>query len=269
MMAMPRARQLARRIWCTSALAPTSMPRVGSSTISTLGSQRQPARQHDLLLVAAREVADRAGPGSAMRMFSALRIALDQRRPRALVDEARPARRSRSERGDREVGADRRAPGTAPAACGPPAPGRCRARIASRGERIATAWPSTRMRAGVERVGAEDGARELGAARRRPGRRCRGSRRARTSRSTSCEHDGVRVARVAAARRGPRPRAPTSPALRAGRGARTARSTSRPTIMRMMPSTSSLGDRAACRPACRRAAPSCGRRSASPPRAGG
>ena len=38
MMAMPRAASCTR-IWCTSALAPTSTPRVGSSTISTFGSR--------------------------------------------------------------------------------------------------------------------------------------------------------------------------------------------------------------------------------------
>ncbi len=43
---------------CTSALAPTSMPRVGSSSSRTLRVQAQPTRQHDLLLVAAGQLAD-------------------------------------------------------------------------------------------------------------------------------------------------------------------------------------------------------------------
>ena len=41
----------------TSAFAPTSMPRVGSSTISTFGS-REPSGDDDLLLVAAAEIDD-------------------------------------------------------------------------------------------------------------------------------------------------------------------------------------------------------------------
>ena len=42
----------------TSDLVPTSMPRVGSSMISSFGCGREPLRQHDLLLVAARERPD-------------------------------------------------------------------------------------------------------------------------------------------------------------------------------------------------------------------
>ena len=42
----------------TSAFVPTSMPRVGSSTISTFGLGGEPLAEHDLLLVAARERAD-------------------------------------------------------------------------------------------------------------------------------------------------------------------------------------------------------------------
>ena len=46
--------------FCTSTLAPTSMPRVGSSSTSSAGRQReQPGQQH-LLLVAARQRAGRA-----------------------------------------------------------------------------------------------------------------------------------------------------------------------------------------------------------------
>ena len=49
--------ELADQRWI-SALAPTSMPRVGSSRIRSCGFMRQPARQQHLLLVAAREFAD-------------------------------------------------------------------------------------------------------------------------------------------------------------------------------------------------------------------
>ena len=35
------------------------MPRVGSSTIRIFGLQRKPAREHDLLLIAAREIVGR------------------------------------------------------------------------------------------------------------------------------------------------------------------------------------------------------------------
>ena len=161
----------------------------------------------------------------------------------------------------REVGADRRAPGTAPAACGPPAPGRCRARIASRGERIATGWPSTQDAARIERVGAEDGARHLGAAGAdQPGD-------AEDLAACAPSSDDVVRARWRAGRArcrgasGPRPRAPTSPGVARPRGARRARSTSRPTIMPDDAVDVGLGDRRRCRPAGRRAAPCSGRRS--------
>ena len=39
-----------------SSLAPTSMPRVGSSRMRMIGIRREPARQHHLLLVAAGEL---------------------------------------------------------------------------------------------------------------------------------------------------------------------------------------------------------------------
>ena len=68
--------------------------------------------------------------------------------------------------------------------CGPRARGRCRWAIASRGERDRDRLAVEPDAAGHQRVDAEDGAGELGAARRRPARRGRGSRRAAASRST-------------------------------------------------------------------------------------
>ena len=59
-----------RSIWWTSALAPTSMPRVGSSRISTRGSRVQPLAQDDLLLVAARQRGDRHMRPMAARILS-------------------------------------------------------------------------------------------------------------------------------------------------------------------------------------------------------
>ena len=44
---------------CTAALDPMSMPLVGSSRIMTLGCGREPLGDNDLLLVAARQIADR------------------------------------------------------------------------------------------------------------------------------------------------------------------------------------------------------------------
>ena len=61
--AMPE-RAISKRRLCTSTLAPTSMPRVGSSTISTFGRKRQPAGEHDLLLIAAGKIGDESAPGS-------------------------------------------------------------------------------------------------------------------------------------------------------------------------------------------------------------
>ena len=90
----------------TSALAPTSMPRVGSSRISTDGFDVEPLGEHHLLLVATREVADRrraatacgcqAGPGS-FAAVSSLRVAVDQT----------PAGHEAAQPGQRDVRGDR------------------------------------------------------------------------------------------------------------------------------------------------------------------
>ena len=91
----------------TSTLAPMSMPRVGSSRISTRGFGRQPLGEHDLLLVAARQRADRlvdAGHPHA-RTARCSRVATRAlRRPR----HRKPREQPRQDRqghvlGDREV----------------------------------------------------------------------------------------------------------------------------------------------------------------------
>ena len=132
MIAMP---SLAKRPsnWWTSALAATSMPRVGSSTIRILGSSAS-QRQHHLLLVAARDSA-RAGREWPCECWASPRSA----RP----DRARPARQPRrpSARGRRARSARYccapRARGTGPAACDPQARADAGADHPA-GERIAT-----------------------------------------------------------------------------------------------------------------------------------
>ena len=57
MMPMPSCASSSMSAW-TSALAPTSMPRVGSSRMRTCGLQGQPLGERDLLLVAAGQPAD-------------------------------------------------------------------------------------------------------------------------------------------------------------------------------------------------------------------
>ena len=92
--------------WWTSTLAPTSMPRVGSSRISTLRLRLQPLAEHDLLLVAARERrgrrvdrrrADAAAAGGSLGGRPLLASRSHQPEPR---QKAR-------QRGQRDVGGDR------------------------------------------------------------------------------------------------------------------------------------------------------------------
>ena len=71
MTAMPRAASCTR-IWCTSALAPTSTPRVGSSTISTLGS-RASQRASTTFCWLPPDRPSMACSGEAMRIDSILR----------------------------------------------------------------------------------------------------------------------------------------------------------------------------------------------------
>ena len=53
---------------CTSALVPMSMPRVGSSTISSVGLAAQPLGQHHLLLVAAGQPGHRVGEPAVLQV---------------------------------------------------------------------------------------------------------------------------------------------------------------------------------------------------------
>ena len=72
---------------CTSALVPTSMPRVGSSRISTLRLGGEPLGEHDLLLVAARE--------EPRRVVEPVELELQARGPLARERRARPPPRIR------------------------------------------------------------------------------------------------------------------------------------------------------------------------------
>ena len=112
------------------------------------------------------------------------------------------------------------------------------ARMASIGERIATSRPSTSTRPRCDRVGAEDGAGELGAA---------GADQAGEAQDLALAHLEADVVRASTAcgSRASRPRAMPSTVERhragagVARGGANSRSTSRPTIMRMIRSTSS------------------------------
>ena len=199
-----------------------------------LGLERQPARQHHLLLVAAGEVAD--------QLVGARHADVE-----ASPGSARPGRSARSStnRAEAERGCRaRRATGW----CAPRAPGTSAcclrssgtrpmpALIASSGERdddLAARRPGSRR---CRCVGAED---RRGRARCGPSpsaRRCRGSRRGARAGSTSVEHAGMGIERVAAPRRCPRPRAPPRPASRAGSGVNSS-AAERPTIIRIRSST--------------------------------
>ena len=90
----------------TSTLAPMSMPRVGSSRIRTLRLRRQPLRQHDLLLVAARQGADElvdAGHPDVELLGVVVGDAALGRRPDEQAREEARQDRQRHVLGDREV----------------------------------------------------------------------------------------------------------------------------------------------------------------------
>ena len=84
---------------CTSALVPTSMPRVGSSTISSRGLGGEPLGEHDLLLVAAGEQLD--GLVEAARTRSCSRCAQSAASSRSARSRTTPDGRSAAEHDDR------------------------------------------------------------------------------------------------------------------------------------------------------------------------
>jgi hypothetical protein len=213
---------------CTSALVPTSMPRVGSSTISTLRFGGQPLGEHDLLLVAAGQRADRVGERP---YFSCSRSAQSDARPRSAAPLEHP------ERGQRRAGqpdvaldrqlhdqallaavlGDQREPGrhrgarrAGPQHACPPAPRPRRTRSTPK-----TAWATSLRPAPTSPAERDDLA-------------------ARTSNETS--EDALAGQPSTSAR----PRRPGSSCL--GNSALR----SRPTIRRTMSSTASVGDPARC-----------------------
>ena len=81
------------------------MPRVGSSTISTLGPSDEPLGEHDLLLVAAAE----RGGGDLDRRRLDVQLAADRADAFAFARlRDQPIRRVAVQRGQRDVLADRR-----------------------------------------------------------------------------------------------------------------------------------------------------------------
>ena len=143
-----------------SALAPTSMPRVGSSRIRTLRVGRQPARQDHLLLVAAAQVPDRL-VGRRRGDLEQLDVPVGDL---VLLGEAqvtgtsrgwpgRPGRCSRGRSGRRRC----------PRPCGPPGRAPRPARSSRAASSGSTGLPSTVERAAVGLVDAEQQAGDLGA----------------------------------------------------------------------------------------------------------
>ena len=104
--AMPSAAQATRTICTTSSFAPTSMPRVGSTSSSALGGTGEPFRHRHLLLIAAGERAElRFNAGGP----HAEPFGLRRRRARPLGRRPQQPARNPFKEGDRDV-ADRSAP---------------------------------------------------------------------------------------------------------------------------------------------------------------
>ena len=103
--------------------------------------RRQPLADHDLLLVAARQ---RSGA-----LVDAVAADAELARPRCAASSASPAKdadaepRQRSDQRQRDIVGDRRPEMQALASCGPRSPARCRAAVASRGERMSAISPPT------------------------------------------------------------------------------------------------------------------------------
>ena len=111
------------------------MPWVGSSKMKTSAPAVEPLRQHDLLLVAAREVTDRVlGVGDLDAAAARpARCAASPLAPARSGSGRAGATRKRRSDGQRDVLADRERRGPRPGCCGPRAAARCPRRIASRG----------------------------------------------------------------------------------------------------------------------------------------
>ena len=112
-------------IACTSALAPTSMPRVGSSRISSDGLRVEPLAEHYLLLVAARELGDSAGRPKACGSRAAGGTPSAVSRSGRRAHQSEPDRGSGARTGQRDVGRDRTAASRGRAAAGLPTGRRC------------------------------------------------------------------------------------------------------------------------------------------------
>ena len=160
MTAMPRAASCTR-IWCTSALAPTSTPRVGSSTISTLGS-RASQRASTTFCWLPPDRPSIACSAEAMRIDSIFLKPASASRSRRSAMKPKPLLKAPSaaiEKLGRMPSAAKiawrlRSSGTSPMPSAMASAGDCRR------DRLAV----ERDRAGGDAVGAEDGARKLGAA---------------------------------------------------------------------------------------------------------
>ena len=100
-----------RTMACTSALAPTSIPRVGSSRTRILGPCVQPLAEHHLLLVAAGQLGDHVRGGRRLDL-QPLPEPLGRLLFGGTADEAEP-RQVAAQHGQRDVGRDRQRHGQA------------------------------------------------------------------------------------------------------------------------------------------------------------
>ena len=236
---------------------PTSMPRVGSSRISTSTSAASHLPEHDLLLVAAAQ----SRPTAARRLGRLDAQVVDLSFAPARPPPARRPRRAATAGralGSATLRLHRAAPAPAPASCGPRAAGRCRAGSRPRGPRACrTSRPFRKTRPTSGRS-APTSAR-ASSVRPAPSSPATPTISPRRSVRLTSRSD-------ARARQALRPAAAPRPAARAAAGS--APPSSRPAISRTSSGTRDLADAAASPRGGRRAARSRGGRCARPPPCG-
>ena len=173
-------------------LAPTSMPRVGSSRMKTRGAAQQPFADDDLLLVAARQVLDqRALDVAGLPIWTPAEVRATSSPRRASLDHAAEAMRRR--RGKRRQGdvVRRSAPPSSGLRRGGPRSGRpCRAPCTGCGLGCVERRAADRDLAALDRGRGRTGCGPAPSGRRPSGRRCRAPRRAAATKAMSLTMPG-------------------------------------------------------------------------------
>ena len=147
-----------------SCLAPTSMPRVGSSRISSFGSVAS-QRASSTFCWLPPESSPIGCSGAGGRMPSRLDVAVGQLAAGACGRSRRQTRQRAACSASVEVLAHRQVGGRCPRACGPPSRSRCPCAMASRGSRRPTGLPSIATLPPSALSAPNSSARRLGAAR--------------------------------------------------------------------------------------------------------